>query len=130
MCVLTADRYRLLEVLGRSGLGDVWRAEDTSLGREVAVKLLLDRTRYPMRWNDSAGGVDRAQLNHPHVLLRVYDFGEDQDRCYLFMELVDNRSLRAALTERGGPLEGLRRYLDRSGAACPASAKAGGIEWS
>lgn len=76
------------------------------------------------------GGVDRAQLNHPHVLLRVYDFGEDQDRCYLFMELVDNRSLRAALTERGGPLEGLRRYLDRSGAACPASAKAGGIEWS
>lgn len=54
VCVLTADRYRLLEVLGRSGLGDVWRAEDTSLGREVAVNLLLDRTRYPMRWNDSA----------------------------------------------------------------------------
>lgn len=105
MRVLTTDRYRLLEVLGRSGMGDVWQAEDTALGREVAVKLLLDRTAVPdavERFRQEARTA--AQVNHPHVL-RVYDFGEDQDRCYLVMELVDNRSLRVVLTERGGPLE-------------------------
>ncbi|MFI8993367.1 serine/threonine-protein kinase [Streptomyces sp. NPDC053542] len=105
--MLTADRYRLLEVLGRGGMGEVWRAEDTTLGREVAVKLLLERTAVPQaveRFRQEARTA--AALNHPHVLA-VYDFGEDEyeDRCYLVMELVEGHSLRDALAERDGPLE-------------------------
>ncbi|GAB7028846.1 protein kinase [Streptomyces sp. NPDC021749] len=102
--MLTADRYRLLEVLGRGGMGEVWRAEDTALGREVAVKLLLDRKAVPdavERFRQEARTA--AGLNHPHVLT-IYDFGEHQDRCYLVMELVHGHSLRAELAASGGPL--------------------------
>lgn len=99
--MLTADRYRLLEMLGRGGMGEVWRAEDTTLGREVAVKLLLDTAAVPdarERFRQEARTA--AGLNHPH-LLAVHDFGEDEGHCYLVMELVHGRSLRAELAEKG-----------------------------
>jgi serine/threonine protein kinase len=103
--MLAAGRYRLLEVIGRGGMGEVWRAEDTVLGRQVAVKLLLEDAAMleaVERFRQEARTA--AVLNHPHVL-SVYDFGEEEGRCYLVMELVHGRSLRAELNERGGPLE-------------------------
>ncbi|MGP4002208.1 serine/threonine-protein kinase [Streptomyces sp. 8N706] len=102
---LAAGRYRLLEVLGRGGMGEVWRAEDTTLGRQVAVKLLLERLTVPdatERFRQEAQTA--AGLNHPNVLA-VYDFGEEQGRCYLVMELVAGRSLSAELAADRGPLE-------------------------
>ncbi|MFJ6564516.1 serine/threonine-protein kinase [Streptomyces sp. NPDC091412] len=101
--VLLAGRYQLEELLGRGGMGEVWRARDEVLGRPVAVKLLL------------AGGVDptaaarfhqeaqtTARLSHPNVVA-VYDFGQADGRLYLVMEMVQGHSLAERLAS-GGPL--------------------------
>jgi serine/threonine-protein kinase len=78
-------------------MGEVRRAVDEVLGRQVAVKVLRkqgvdDVTRFRLEaWT-------AARLNHPHVVA-VYDFGADQDRLYLVMELLDGRSLADELAE-------------------------------
>ncbi|HCA85325.1 MAG TPA: serine/threonine protein kinase, partial [Streptomyces sp.] len=125
--MLEAGRYRLVEVIGRGGMGEVWRAEDTTLNRQVAVKLLLGETAVPEaveRFRQEARTA--AALNHPHVLA-VYDFGEEQGRCYLVMELVHGRSLRAELTERGGslPVEDACRFAQQAAAGLAAAHHAG-----
>jgi serine/threonine protein kinase len=73
--VLIAGRYQLDDVLGRGGMGEVWRAVDEVLGRQVAVKVLRkqgvdDVTRFRLE------ALTAARLNHPHVVA-VYDFGAD-----------------------------------------------------
>ena len=88
-------RYEILEPLGAGGMGEVWRARDTELGREVAVKVLpeevaanptrLDRFRREAR--------TLAALSHPN-LLTVYDVGVDAGRPYSVAEMLDGRSLR------------------------------------
>ncbi|WP_445527471.1 serine/threonine-protein kinase [Streptomyces cyslabdanicus] len=101
--VWLAGRYQLEELLGRGGMGEVWRARDQLLGRPVAVKLLL------------AGGVDptaaarfhqeaqtTARLSHPNVVA-VYDFGQADGRLYLVMEMVQGHSLAERLAS-GRPL--------------------------
>ncbi|MFE1781949.1 serine/threonine-protein kinase [Streptomyces sp. NPDC059506] len=101
--MLLAGRYRLERLLGRGGMGEVWRAVDVILDRPVAVKLLLDP-------GHGSGAAERfrteartaARLNHPQVV-SVYDFGCDGDRFYLVMELVTGRSLAEELAV-GGPL--------------------------
>ncbi|WP_246144585.1 serine/threonine-protein kinase [Actinacidiphila oryziradicis] len=94
-----ADRYRLGDLLGSGGMGEVWGAVDEVLGRSVAVKLLRNQgadsaaiTRFQLEAQTA------ARLNHPHVVA-VYDFGTDQCRLYLVMELLDGRSLADELTE-------------------------------
>ena len=113
--MLAAGRYRLVELLGRGAMGEVWRAQDTALERDVAVKLLLEHTAAP----DAAERFRReaqtaAQLNHPNVVA-AYDFGEEDGRGYLVMELVPGRSLRDELAERG-PLgvEQARRFAGQA----------------
>jgi eukaryotic-like serine/threonine-protein kinase len=99
--VPAAGRYRLVELLGRGAMGEVWRARDTALGRDVAVKLLLEHTAAPdavERFRREAQTA--ARLNHPNVVA-AYDFGEEDGRGYLVMELVPGRSLRDELAERG-----------------------------
>ncbi|KAF4406035.1 serine/threonine-protein kinase [Streptomyces lycii] len=101
--MLTAERYRLVELIGRGAMGEVWRAEDTELGREVAVKLLLEHAAV----DDAAERFRQearisARLNHPNVVA-AYDFGDEDGRCYLVMELVSGHSLRKEL-EAYGPL--------------------------
>lgn len=98
--MLVADRYRLVEELGRGAMGEVWRAEDTALGRDVAVKLLLEKgaaDHAAERFRQEAQTA--ARLNHPNVVA-VYDFDEDGARGYLVMELVAGRSLRDELATR------------------------------
>ncbi|WP_234366039.1 serine/threonine-protein kinase [Streptomyces albireticuli] len=105
--MLVADRYRLGELLGRGGMGEVWQARDEVLGRQVAVKLLLDGDG-----DESAAGRFRleaqtaARLNHPQVVA-VYDFGAWDGRFYLVMELVRGPSLAQELSSRG-PLDPAR----------------------
>ncbi|MGH3343951.1 MAG: protein kinase domain-containing protein [Carbonactinosporaceae bacterium] len=97
-----AGRYRLLESLGRGGMGEVWRAEDLALTRPVAVKLML-----PAGAAD-AGLVERfhrearaaARLSHPN-LVTLYDFGAAGGAPFLVMELVHGRSLADVLREQG-----------------------------
>ncbi|NVK81843.1 serine/threonine-protein kinase [Streptomyces morookaense] len=96
-----AGRYRLGELLGRGGMGEVWRGTDEVLGRQVAVKLLL-----PEGGDESSAARFRleaqtaARLNHPQVVA-VYDFGEWDGRFYLVMELVDGVSLDREVAARG-----------------------------
>ncbi|MFF4220907.1 serine/threonine-protein kinase [Streptomyces nondiastaticus] len=99
--MLVADRYRLEELLGRGGMGEVWQAQDEVLGRQVAVKLLLGDDG-----DESAASRFRleaqtaARLNHPQVVA-VYDFGSWDGRFYLVMELVRGPSLAQELSARG-----------------------------
>lgn len=99
--MLIAGRYRLRETIGRGAMGEVWRAFDETLGRPVAVKLLLphdsDPTA-PSRFRLEAQTAGR--LSHPHVV-GVLDFGEHEDRLFLVMELVDGNSLADQLTVSG-----------------------------
>ncbi|MFJ6987738.1 MULTISPECIES: protein kinase [unclassified Streptomyces] len=98
-------RYRLLEPIGRGGMGEVWRARDESLGRQVAVKCLkppaphLDpeaarvlRERFRREARVAAG------LQHRGVTV-VHDFGESDGVLFLVMELLDGRDLGRLLDE-------------------------------
>lgn len=120
--MLAAGRYQLVELLGRGAMGEVWRAQDTTLGRDIAVKLLLEHTAAPHaaeRFRREAQTA--AQLNHPNVVA-AYDFGEEDGRGYLVMELVPGRSLRQELAERG-PLgaEQARRFAGQAATGLAAA---------
>jgi len=95
--------YQLVAELGRGGMGRVYRARQLSLGREVALKVLLgDAVATPRqreRFRLEAGAV--ARLSHPHVV-RIHDFGEAQGVAYLAMDLVPGGSLADRLAK--GPL--------------------------
>lgn len=91
--VLVADRYRLHMCVGRGGMGEVWRATDEVLGRDVAVKLMLGHEHDPSaaeRFRMEAQTA--ARLSHPHVV-GVFDFGTWDGKLYLVMELVHGDSL-------------------------------------
>ncbi|WP_433158575.1 protein kinase domain-containing protein [Kribbella sp. CA-247076] len=98
---LVAGRYRLGEVLGRGGMGEVRRATDEVLGREVAVKLMLpipQTLAASERFLREARAT--ARIRSPHVVA-AYDFGEYGDGYYLAMELVTGRSVADELTRDG-----------------------------
>ncbi len=119
--------YRLLALLGRGGMGVVYRAEDQRLGRLVAVKLLLaevasdpDRLRRFELEARAAGGV-----NHP-AILTVHEVGTHQGRPSMVTELLGGRSLRQVVAAGGVTLA---RALDygRQVAAGLAAAHERGI---
>ena len=96
--------YEILSALGAGGMGEVYRARDTRLGREVAVKVLppsvsadADRLRRFEKEAQSA-----SSLNHPNVVT-VFDIGESNGIAYMAMELVDGRTLREILAEGALP---------------------------
>ena len=99
-----AERYRIIGLLGRGGMGEVYRADDLKLGQPVALKFL------PRRFADEKDRLDRfyaevriaRQVSHPNVC-RVYDVGEIDGQHYLSMEYVDGEDL-ASLLKRIGRL--------------------------
>jgi TolB-like protein/Flp pilus assembly protein TadD len=95
--------YRLVEKIGAGGMGDVWRAVDTRLGREVAVKVISERHAQDAealaRFEREARAV--AALSHPNVLA-LYDVGREDDVSYVVTELLHGATLRARLAE--GPM--------------------------
>ena len=97
-------RYRLVELLGRGGMGEVWRAYDTAMDRVVALKVLLpnvaDDPVYEERFRREAHAA--AGLDEPHVV-PIHDFGEIDGRLYVTMRLIKGRDLGTLLAE--GPLE-------------------------
>lgn len=91
-------RYELKRLRGRGAMGEVWQAWDTVLRREVALKVTRGD---PARFAREARAI--SQLDHPN-LVRLLDFGADQGRLYMAMDLVDGPSLQALL-EQGPPPE-------------------------
>src|SRR4029077_1099727 len=94
--------YEILAPLGAGGMGEVYRARDTRLGREVAVKILPEESSNPdrkARFEREARAV--AALSHPNIL-SIHDFGAEGTITYAVMELLEGETLRGRLVK--GPL--------------------------
>ncbi len=98
---LIAERYRIVSLLGRGGMGEVFRADDLTLGQPVALKFLpesmidssmLERFRNEVRI--------ARRISHPNVC-RVYDIGETDNQVFLSMEYVDGEDLSSLLRRIG-----------------------------
>jgi predicted ATPase len=119
---LRLGAHEILAPLGAGGMGEVYRARDSRLGREVAIKVLPA---------DLAGDRDRLQrlrlearaasaLNHPNIVT-IYEIGEAESTFYIAMELVEGTSLRELVA--AGPLP-LRRLLSIAAQIADGLAKA------
>jgi hypothetical protein len=99
---LLAERYRILGLVGRGGMGEVYRAEDLRLGQHVALKFLPAAVAEdPQRLAQFHHEVRIArQVSHRNVC-RVYDIGEDHGRVFLTMELIDGEDLSVLLKRIG-----------------------------
>ena len=99
---MIADRYRVVALLGRGGMGEVYRADDLKLGETVALKFLPERVERDASLRDRLLGEARLarQVAHPNVC-RVYDIGDVGGRLYLSMEYVDGEDLATLLRRIG-----------------------------
>jgi TolB-like protein/predicted Ser/Thr protein kinase len=100
--------YEVLELLGAGGMGEVYRARDVRLGREVALKVYDDAASLGPVARMEAEARAASVLNHPGIVT-VYGVGEEGDTAWIAMELVPGRSLRELLSEAPLPA---RRALD------------------
>lgn len=100
-------RYRLIELLGRGGMGEVWRAHDTEIDRVVALKMLLPQLtqdpEFEQRFRREARAA--ARLDDPNIV-PIFDVGEIDGRLYVTMRLIDGVDLQHLLDN--GPLEPAR----------------------
>ena len=99
--------YQILAPLGAGGMGEVYRARDLRLGREVAVKVLPERFAQDAeklaRFEREAKAV--AALAHPNILI-LYDIGTDNSISYAVMELLEGETLRGRLEHGALPWAG------------------------
>src|SRR5512134_30215 len=98
-------RYKIEQLIGRGGMGEVYRARDTLLGRTVAIKVF--RTPEGVAPGEAASQRERllreaqaaARLTHPNIV-SVFDFAEEADIAYIVMELVEGETLAEFLARR------------------------------
>ena len=96
---LALGRYRLERRLGAGGFGVVWRAHDTRLERDVAVKVLPRGDGEHERARVEREALAAARLNHPGIVA-LYELGSDEQSVYLVSELVDGATLAELVRER------------------------------
>jgi serine/threonine-protein kinase len=119
-------RYRLVELLGRGGMGEVWRAHDTRTDRIVAIKVLppqfSDDPTFQERFRREAHGA--ARLDHPNVI-PIHDYGEIDGHLYVDMRLIRGRDLQALIAD--GALQPGRavRIIEQVAKALHAAHKVG-----
>jgi serine/threonine protein kinase/tetratricopeptide (TPR) repeat protein len=125
--LLMADmiaHYEILEKLGAGGMGIVYRARDTKLGREVAIKLLPENLAtnpgYLQRFQREARAA--SALNHPNICT-IYEIGEYQGRHYIAMELLEGQTLRAMIQSKAPVDQIIRIALQIADALEAAHAK-------
>lgn len=124
---LLGGRYRLTERIAIGGMGEVWRATDDVLGRQVAIKLpkaeYVDHPGFLERFRAEARHA--APLTHPGIA-SVHDYGEDGDTAYLVMELVEGEPLSALLAREGKlPPQRVTTMLAQAADALHAAHRAG-----
>jgi serine/threonine protein kinase len=119
-------RYQLIELLGRGGMGEVWRAHDTTIDRVVALKMLLPHFAkdpdFDKRFRREARAA--ARLDDPHVV-PIYDVGEIDGRLYVTMRLINGVDLQTLL--KPGPLNPERavHIIDQIASALHTAHQAG-----
>jgi serine/threonine protein kinase/TolB-like protein/Flp pilus assembly protein TadD len=123
------SRFELVSRLGAGGMGEVWRAHDQDLHRDVAVKFLTeryagDKTRLE-RFAQEARAA--SMLNHPNIVT-IHEIGEASGMPYIVMELVEGKTLRDVLLAQEGRPLATRRLLEIAAQAAEGLAKAHAAE--
>ncbi len=119
-------RYRLIELLGQGGMGEVWRAYDTTIDRVVALKVLLPHFAkdpdFDKRFRREARTA--ARLDDPHIV-PIHDVGEIDGRLYVTMRLINGVDLQTLL--KSGPLPPQRavHIIDQIASALHTAHQAG-----
>lgn len=119
-------RYRLIELLGRGGMGEVWRAYDTAIDRVVAIKILPAEMSkdavFQQRFRREAHAA--ARLNSPHVI-PIHTHGEIDGRLFVDMRLIEGRDLQSLLARGPLPPERAVRIVEQVAKALHAAHKVG-----
>lgn len=120
-------RYRLFGLIGKGGMGQVYRAHDTEIGRDVAIKVLpadlVGEPGYRERFRREAYTV--ARLNEPHII-PIYDTGEIDGRLYLVMPIVEGVDLQTLLARDEAMTPALAvKVIEQVAAALDAAHAAG-----
>ncbi len=122
---LLAKRYRLIERIDEGGAGEVWRARDEKLDRDVAIKLLGPGADDAFRARFADEARRAAAVVHPNVVT-VFDEGRDGADAFMVMELVPGKTLREIVAERGPlPPHEVARLIRQVAGALDAAHAAG-----
>ena len=96
------NRYQVTEKIGMGGMAEVYKATDSTLGRTVAIKVMLPQyaadENFAARFRQEAQAA--ANLNSPYIV-NIYDWGKDADSYYIVMEYVRGTDLKTAIQQRG-----------------------------